>query len=129
MRNAILILITLTSAATRAADAQPGKESESRSALVLALQQPGTLQARIRFDHITSADGLSNDSVFAVLEDRQGFMWFGTQAGLNRYDGYRVTQYRFDPQNSKSLGEDFIHYLFEDSRGFIGSGNGVLSRF
>src|SRR3954453_23863903 len=112
MRIAFLILTTLASAvSTWAAAAQSGTERGSRSALVSALQKPGTLQARIRFDNITSANGLSNDSVFAVLEDRHGFMWFGTQAGLNRYDGYRVTQYRFDPQNSKSLGEDFIHYL------------------
>src|SRR5690349_1623930 len=106
MSIAFLILTTLLSAASSSAEAvQSGTERGSRSALALALQQPGRLQSRIRFDHITSADGLSNDSVFAVLEDRHGFMWFGTQAGLNRYDGYRVTQYRSDPLNPKTLGE------------------------
>ena len=58
-----------------------------RSDLLEALRAPGTLQSRIRFDHVTTADGLSNDSVFAILQDRDGFLWFGTQAGLNRYDG------------------------------------------
>jgi len=49
-----------------------------------------SLQSKFRFKHVTSADGLSNDSVFSILEDRRGFMWFGTQGGLDRYDGYRV---------------------------------------
>jgi ligand-binding sensor domain-containing protein len=58
------------------------------------LKLPGSLQSRLRFEHLTSADGLSNDSVFSILQDHRGFMWFGTQGGLNRYDGYRITQYR-----------------------------------
>jgi signal transduction histidine kinase/ligand-binding sensor domain-containing protein/CheY-like chemotaxis protein len=94
-----------------------------------ALQIPGALQSRFRFEHLTSADGLSNDSVFAILQDHRGFMWFGTQGGLNRYDGYRITQYRHDPKNPNSLGQDFIQAMFEDSRGGIWSGRGVLSRF
>ena len=79
----------------------------------------------MRFDRVTTADGLSNDSVFSILQDRHGFLWFGTQAGLNRYDGYRVTQYRYDPRNSNSLGGDFVHSLLEDGRGAIWIGGAV----
>ncbi len=93
--------------------------------LSATLSAPGNLQARLRFEHLTSAEGLSNDSVFAILQDRHGFMWFATQGGLNRYDGYRITQYRHDPKNPDSLGEDFIVFLFEDTRGGIWAGSGA----
>ena len=106
-----------------------GQAPESGSDLSAALKIPGSLQSRVRFEHLTSADGLSNDSVFSILQDHRGFMWFGTQGGLNRYDGYRVTQYRRDPKDPHSLGDDFVQRLFEDSRGGIWSGRSVLSRF
>ncbi len=98
--------------------------------LSVAVSAPGNPQARLRFEHLTSAEGLSNDSVFAILQDRHGFMWFATQGGLNRYDGYRITQYRHDPQDPNSLGEDFVVFLFEDSRGgiWVGSADGILNR-
>src|ERR1017187_2018963 len=76
-----------------------GQAPEPGSDLSAALKIPGSLQSRVRFEHLTSADGLSNDSVFSILQDRRGFMWFGTQGGLNRYDGYRITQYHRDPDN------------------------------
>ena len=67
--------------------------------------------------------------MFAILQDRHGFMWFGTQGGLNRYDGYRVTQYRHDPKNPSSLGSDFVQTLFEDSKGTIWVARNLLSGF
>ena len=97
--------------------------ADSRSDLAAALQTPAALQSRIRFDRFTTADGLSNDAVFCILQDRHGFLWFGTQAGLNRYDGYRVKQYRHDPRNPNSLGGDFVSTLLEDSRGAIWTGD------
>lgn len=97
--------------------------SDPRSDLAAALQTPGALQSRVRFDRVTTADGLSNDSVFSILQDRNGFLWLGTQAGLNRYDGYSVKQYRHDPRNPNSLGGDFVGTLLEDSRGAIWTGN------
>ena len=107
----------------------PAVEAQSDSELRAILRTPGALQSRLRFDHVTSADGLSQDSVFSILQDRHGFMWFGTQAGLNRYDGYRITQFRHDPWNPNSLAGDFIHDLLEDSRGRIWIDAGGLTRF
>lgn len=105
---------------------QPGTPA---SDLAAALRLSGTLQSRVRFDHLTTVDGLSNDSVFSILQDRRGFLWFGTQAGLNRYDGHRVTQFRHDPRDPDSISGDFIHNLLEDRRGAIWTGSDTLSRF
>jgi signal transduction histidine kinase/ligand-binding sensor domain-containing protein/CheY-like chemotaxis protein len=107
----------------------PSLVLRGESELAAALRTPGALQSRVRFDHITTADGLSHDSVFSILEDRNGFLWFGTQGGLNRYDGREVTQFRHDPRNPNSIGDDFVQFLFEDSRGGIWTGPGGLSRF
>ena len=46
------------------------------------------------FKHLEVADGLSNNSVYAILKDKDGFMWFGTNAGLNRFDGYTFKVFR-----------------------------------
>ena len=53
-----------------------------------------------RFKHISFEDGLSQSQIFAILQDNEGFMWFGTLDGLNKYDGYRFTVYK---RQSKSL--------------------------
>jgi len=126
----LLALIVLPPAAgQRPASATAPGQQQPGSDLSAALNIPGSLQSRFRFEHLTSADGLSNDSVFAILQDHRGFMWFGTQGGLNKNDGYRVTQYRHDPNDPHSLGDDFVETLFEDSRGGIWSGTTILSRF
>ncbi|MFT7234375.1 MAG: ligand-binding sensor domain-containing protein, partial [Cyclobacteriaceae bacterium] len=53
-------------------------------------------QDEVRFRKITKEEGLSNNSVFAITQDNQGFLWFGTRNGLNRYDGYRLKKYFHD---------------------------------
>ena len=93
------------------------------------LTAPGSLQARIRFQHLTSADGLSQDNVFAILQDRKGFMWFATQGGLNRYDGAVITQYRHDPRNPNSPSSDFITDVLEDKQGSIWFSAAGLNKF
>src|SRR5687767_4718939 len=93
------------------------------------LTTPGSLQARIRFQHLTSADGLSQDNVFAILQDHTGFMWFATQGGLNRYDGAVITQYRHDPRNPNSPSGDFITDVLEDKRGAIWFSAPGLNKF
>ena len=50
--------------------------------------------SKLKFEHITTDNGLSQSTVTSILQDRQGFMWFGTFDGLNRYDGYNFTIYR-----------------------------------
>jgi ligand-binding sensor domain-containing protein/signal transduction histidine kinase len=74
-------------------------------------------------------DGLSNNAVLCSLQDRNGFMWFGTKDGLNRFDGYSFKVYRYDADNSKTIGGSFIQCLAEDKDGllWVGTENGIYS--
>lgn len=87
-------------------------------------------ESTLHFEHLTSADGLSNRQVMAILQDHQGFMWFGTQDGLNRYDGSRFTTYQSSVSDDTTLSDDFIYTLAEDSQNqlWIGTRNGGLNR-
>jgi len=64
-----------------------------------------------KFEHLSLEDGLSQSTVYAILQDNKGFMWFGTQDGLNRYDGYQFTIYRHNPTDSNSLSHNEIFTL------------------
>lgn len=70
----------------------------------------------LRFKNISVLDGLSNSNVKAIVQDYQGYMWFGTPDGLNKYNGYEITVYKHDPGDSLSLPHNDIIHLFEDSR-------------
>ncbi len=88
-------------------------------------------QTPVKFRHLTIDDGLSQSAVYALLQDRQGFIWIGTKDGLNRYDGYHFIVYKTNPSDSSSLSNNFITALFEDSRGYIwvGTLEGGVNRF
>src|SRR5215213_6777632 len=87
--------------------------------------------ASLRFRHLTTDDGLPHNRIEAMLQDRRGFMWFGTADGLARYDGYRFITYRHDPNNPHSLSSNAVTALLEDQAGMIwvGSHDGGLNRF
>ena len=82
------------------------------------------------FASLTSADGLSQPSVHAIVQDRQGFMWFGTQEGLNRYDGHRFEVFLHDQSDPRSLSYDWISALLVTRQGvlWIGTQGGGLNR-
>ncbi|NHZ63169.1 GAF domain-containing protein [Massilia sp. CCM 8694] len=82
----------------------------------------------LRFEHIGLEQGLSQESVQSILQDRQGFMWFGTQAGLNRYDGYRMTVFKNDPADPDSIADNYISASFEDDQGrlWFGTKGGLI---
>ncbi|GAB3659582.1 two-component regulator propeller domain-containing protein [Echinicola sediminis] len=81
------------------------------------------------FEHITMEDGLSGSTVLSILQDKQGFMWFGTKNGLNRYDGHNFKIFNSETDGSSGLKDNFIYGLFEDSRGIIwvGTTHGVYT--
>ena len=84
----------------------------------------------IRFARLSTADGLSQTKVAQIVQDDQGFMWFGTQYGLNRYDGYNFKVFVHDPRNPNSLSGVFISALFKDRDGTLWVGCGqFLNRF
>ncbi|MDZ7362715.1 MAG: response regulator [candidate division KSB1 bacterium] len=99
-------------------------------ATLRALQAKAPSGEKIAFKHLTIDDGLSQNAVFAMLQDHQGFIWFGTKDGLNRYDGYSFTVYQHNPFDLTSLSANYITALFEDSRGviWIGTTDGGLNR-
>ena len=100
--------------------------------LVSALPQYGISQTNnILFQHISTDQGLSQVTVNCILQDSKGFMWFGTQDGLNRYDGYTFTVYRNDPENLDSVSQNYITTIVEDKKEFIWIGTRMngFSRF
>ena len=103
--------------------------------LATAAEGPGDAAARraptnLRFQHLTPEDGLSQGIVYAILEDRRGFMWFGTAAGLDRYDGTGIKTFRNDPDDPDSLLGTSVQSLYEDPDGALWAvTNQGLNRF
>ena len=97
--------------------------------LLLAASQLLAQGRRIPFDHLTTADGLSHDSVNAVVQDHSGFMWFGTQDGLTRYDGDRTVVFRNRQSDPTRLSDSWVWVLLEDSQEnlWVGTDGGGLN--
>jgi ligand-binding sensor domain-containing protein/signal transduction histidine kinase len=81
----------------------------------------------IRFQHLGQDDGLSQNTQFCVFQDSKGFIWVGTEDGLNKYDGYKFTSFRTEWHNPNSLSENHVYSITEDHEGFlwIGTDNGL----
>ena len=73
----------------------------------------------LKFSHLTTKDGLAQDHIVAILQDRQGFMWFATGEGLNRYDGNSFVVYKNRPSDPGSISHNFIRDVFEDENGYL----------
>lgn len=71
------------------------------------------------FNHLASEDGLSQNSINTMIQDRLGYLWFGTQDGLNRYDGHGFTYFYHDPFDQSSLSNSYINDLEEAENGDI----------
>ncbi|MBL4675987.1 MAG: response regulator [Mucilaginibacter sp.] len=75
--------------------------------------------ASLKFEHIGTAQGLSQVNVACVLQDSRGFIWIGTRDGLNKYDGYNFTNYKHDEADPASLSSNMIADVAEDKDGNI----------
>lgn len=84
-----------------------------------------------KFEKISLDEGLSQSVIYTILQDSTGFMWFGTQDGLNRYDGYKFKIFKNSKPDVKSIPNNYVMTLYEDSDGilWIGTLNGYLSKF
>ena len=82
----------------------------------LAVLTPSGLEAQAerRFERFSTDDGLSQSNVRSILRDHRGFMWFGTDDGLNKYDGYRFVTFKRDPEDPGSLSDNYVRVLYED---------------
>ncbi len=111
---------------------EPAASGSDESGVTAPDSVPYTLPPQnIRFSQIGIENGLSQSVIHCILQDRQGFMWFGTQDGLNRYDGHSFRVFRSDPGDFYGLNDIWINVLFEDSRGniWIGTRQGGLNRY
>ena len=86
--------------------------------LLQPLQMRAALQ-NIEFSSLNNRDGLSNSQVNAILKDKTGYVWFGTQSGLNRFDGFRMKTFLYSATNQTSLANNYVDDLQEDNEGKI----------
>ena len=84
----------------------------------------------LKFSQLSTLDGLSNSNVFGITQDHQGFIWFATEDGLNRFDGNNFVIYRHNANDKHSIADNFIRKIFIDSENtlWVGTDNG-LSRY
>lgn len=89
--------------------------------------QAQSVEEHYYFKNLSIRNGLSQNTVNAILQDRKGFMWFGTKDGLNRYDGLSFRKFKHDAANPRSIGNSFITSLYEDFNGniWVGTDAGV----
>lgn len=83
------------------------------------------------FERLGREQGLPNDVVGAIVQDRAGFIWFGTGGGLARFDGHRFRHYTGDPGNQDSLPDSYVTALHVDPNGvlWVGTNAGGLARY
>jgi DNA-binding NtrC family response regulator/ligand-binding sensor domain-containing protein len=84
-----------------------------------------------KFEHLTMSEGLSYNMVEVILQDHKGYIWIGTRDGLNKYDGYEITVFKNDPDDSLSLRDNVIEAIYEDRDGvlWVGTQNGWLEKY
>ena len=85
----------------------------------------------LNFDFYSQEHGLSNNQIHCILQDKKGWMWFGTSQGVCRFDGYKFTVFKNDVEDSTSLKGNLVRTIFEDSKGqlWVGTENGGLNKF
>jgi ligand-binding sensor domain-containing protein len=85
----------------------------------------------LSFDRLNLDEGLSQGTIHCILQDEKGLLWIGTQDGLNKFDGYSFTVFRYDNQDSLSISDNWITCLYEDKMGYlwIGTLSGGVNRY
>lgn len=93
----------------------------------LSLASSVNFAENIKFQHLTAADGLSQNNVFDTIQDLDGYIWLATENGLSKYDGHKITNYKKNISDLNSIADNFIRKLFIDNKGIIwvGTANGL----
>jgi signal transduction histidine kinase/ligand-binding sensor domain-containing protein len=104
--------------------------------IVIAGLWPAILDAQnntkeLLFTHTSIEQGLSQGMITDIIQDRFGFMWFGTKDGLNQYDGYQFLIYRHSPDDRSTLSDSYVTALLEDNKGriWVGTVSGRIDYF
>src|SRR5688500_18381126 len=98
------------------------------SILLFALAFPVLcFSQNLRFEHIGTEDGLSQMNVTCIMQEDRGFIWVGTDGGLNRYDGYQFITYHHNPKDNNSVSSNFVSDIKQDKEGnlWIATMNGL----
>jgi signal transduction histidine kinase/ligand-binding sensor domain-containing protein/CheY-like chemotaxis protein len=100
------------------------------NAVALA-RAPAPATRPMHFEHLTMRDGLSMSTINSIVQDSQGYIWLATEAGLNRYDGYSVRQFRRDRGNPHGLASDYVWSMAEDAQGdlWLATDGGGVARW
>ncbi len=98
--------------------------------VIVVFAVPATAQENLLFEHFSVKDGLSNPAANCILQDKYGFLWIGTDDGLNRYDGYEFKVYKNIAGDTTSIPINTVYSLMEDHKGrlWIG-GEGTIAIF
>jgi len=103
-----------------------------KSALILflltnVLSEIGHAESPISFENLTTANGLIQNTVLSIFQDRSGFMWIGTADGLARYDGKKYIYYKHHNNDSTSISDNFVAEIYQDRQGriWLGTRNGL----
>ncbi|MFQ5595385.1 MAG: two-component regulator propeller domain-containing protein, partial [Anaerolineae bacterium] len=108
-----------SSGSVPASPATPAVSSGTEVSPAGSASSPGSNVSQIKFRRLGLEDGLSQSTVSCIEQDDRGFMWFSTQDGLNRYDGYEFKVYRHDPDDPYSLSNNRIQLCHKDQRGVL----------
>jgi ligand-binding sensor domain-containing protein/signal transduction histidine kinase len=132
--SALALVLTVLSASVAAAQTRSTNPARDNSKLsrgnTHSVRIPAIDGVDIRFSRLSTSQGLSQTQVAEIVQDDQGFMWFGTQYGLDRYDGYEFKVFMHDPARENSLSCVYIHSLFKDRSGTLWVGcDQFLDRF
>ncbi len=88
-------------------------------AICLVCTNQASFSQKLSFDHYAVRDGISQSEILCIFQDDEGYMWFGTQNGLNKFDGYTFVKYFYDPLDSNSVSNSWIFDIAEDANGFL----------
>ena len=125
MRSLWLILALAVGALTN------GTAKGNSTALTAPATAPVPAVRPMYFEHLTTRDGLSQNSVMSFLQDSQGYLWLGTESGLDRYDGYSIREYHRQRGNEAGLASDYIWAIAEDAQSnlWLATDGGGLERW
>jgi len=95
--------------------------------ILLSVFVMGVFVAKADESTLYRSDKLTSNIVTCIIQDHYGYIWIGTQNGLNRFDGYRFTPYYYNKDNQQSLPHNNITSLFVDSKGklWVGTPKGL----